>query len=994
MGRKKSAGKKEKKKHPILRTLLIIAAICLGVILVSAYPAYRIAKMAFHNYFDSWGERLVSLEKRGLLSQEYGAAWKDVLADDAMTQQAQNIVKDRTKDSDSIVIVDGIAVKNYPSLSIIRRLNEISSYSNTIEVVDRKGRRIGLIRTNHTRGKVDEFPETLIQALLASEDKNFYENDLGFEFDSFVRAALRAVWESATSLELVKPRGTSTITQQVAKLFISDLDELGRRIVSSSVDRKIREMKIASALRKMYTPDEILEVYLNHCVTSDYGLVGYKDIARGLLGKAPSELTDDECIYLARMVKWGRNIRSKIVRQAHIDMPRMADALSWDQSKQQSVFTALDSLSFTRPKMIYTDYGHLVDLANEFWLKTLEKTEGEKVNLAEMDIIDPNSLIRRKGNLRIQLTIDLPLQRELERLVNARGFGPDTTIYTDVRIGSYGEDVKLEGKPRDTLRMITIIDSTTTFSEADQEYATTLQRGDTLVTNIRYVKKSRGLWRKSIFYYTRRPMRVDGQYYAYCILDSKTGKLLAYYSRDKIGSRMVSLLHNRTPNGSSTAKPILNALNFDMGVFKPFDKWDDRKPVPDTVPWARTIRRVRGKPVGVTFKNSAVAGRGYKVANHGFIFEGCNYVFDHLATSNNILGTETIYRLNKTLFGDNAAKDPLAFNLKQFFYRIGAFGRLKNDLNLKRVTGVRVYKELARIIGVNIDSMTAYGRRVAISDSLYSVSLGTLELTLYEQAHMFNMLYNNDLIERPADHPSLAVSHIMLNDRPIAVTAADTVRRYHPFADVNNIRPTYLGLHKRLTSNRWDGLSAYDIPYSQDTAMHLSGDSASHVTFDPQHMTIREPMANYAKSGTSDDVLRPFNVDVTSNKRTNYCLWNAVIRIDMSKLSGEDSPEIRDITIACVGEGNNHYTGPRDGKTLHKYVSRDLLKKAGIKGSAGYYAQYENYLKMVTPDSVARCGEMPEVASKTDSVDAVAQGESADGESADGESADGDEVAE
>ena len=48
-------------------------------------------------------------------------------------------------------------------------------------------------------------------------------------------------------------------------------------------------------------------------------------------------------------------------------------------------------------------------------------------------------------------------------------------------------------------------------------------------------------------------------------MDSRTGKLLAYYSKDKLGSRLACLLRNRTPNGSLTAKPIFNALNFDLG---------------------------------------------------------------------------------------------------------------------------------------------------------------------------------------------------------------------------------------------------------------------------------------------------------------------------------------------------------------------------------------------------------------------------------------------
>ncbi len=945
---------------PWVRKLLIAAGIAAAIILIAAYPAYRVAKYAFHQYFMSWGQRLVELEKRGLLSKEYGAAWKDVLADDAMEREASKIGGELEGDEDSVVIVDGVRVKDYPSLSIIRRLNAVQSYSNTIEITDRRDRRIALIRTNHTRGKIQEYPQTLITALIAAEDKNFRTNELGFEFDSYVRAALRAAWESLVSLKLQTPRGTSTITQQVAKLFISDIDEIGRRRVSRSVERKIREMRIASAIRQMYKPDEILEVYLNHCVTSDYGLIGYRDIASGLLGKELDELTDAECIYLARMVKWGRNIHGKIARQVRLDMPRMAEALEWDKKKQEAVLEEIDSLTFTQPKFIHTDYGHLVDLANEFWLKALEKTGNGDGNLMEMDIIDPNSLIRRKGNLKIRLTIDLPLQRELQRLVDSRGYGEDTVITTDVRVGSIGADVKLQRAPKDTLRLMTVLDSARNFSEPGSAFITTLKAGDTLVTNIRYRRKSGSLWRRSVFHYTRKRVRVDGQYYGYCILDSRTGKLLAYYSRDEIGSRLAGLLHRPTPNGSSTAKPIFNALNYDMGVFKPYEMWDDQTPVPPNVPWAREFVLYRGKPREVTFLHTAVRGSKYRVHNHGYVFEGCQYVFDQLAVSNNILGVETVYRLNRKLFGSDAASDPVAFRLKQFLYRIGAFDRLKNDLNLKTVTGVRVYKELARIAGVDIDSMISFGKRVPISDSLYSVGLGTLELTLYEQAHLFNMLYDNNLIERPADHPRLALESIELNGMPINLHQADTIRRYHPFSDLNKIRPTYLGLHKRLISNPADRLNAYDIPYAYDSSFAAAfGDEFSEDAY-----AITDPLSNYAKSGTTDDVLRPFNVDVTSDKRTNYALWNAVIRIDLSKLSGAAEPDIRDITIACVGECNQHYTGARDGKTLHKFVSRDLLHKAGTPHSGGFFARYESYLQNTTPAEAKNCGRGEVIASQ------------------------------
>ncbi len=54
-----------------------------------------------------------------------------------------------------------------------------------------------------------------------------------------------------------------------------------------------------------------------------------------------------------------------------------------------------------------------------------------------------------------------------------------------------------------------------------------------------------------------------------------------------------------------------------------------------------------------------------------------------------------------------------------------------------------------------------------------------------------------------------------------------------------------------------------------------------------------------------------------------------MIRIDLAVLSGEGPPDIHDVTVACIGECNYKYTGPRDGKTLHRFLTAALLKKAG-----------------------------------------------------------------
>jgi hypothetical protein len=862
------------------KKILIVLLIIMGALAAAAYPAYLLGRYSFNRYFDRWGNKLVELEKRGLLSKKFGAAWQDILKEEAMEQAASRLLgADTAAGADTARVVDGVSVNDYPSLSIIAKLNAVQNYSNEIRIADRADRDIARIRTNHQRAKIAEFPKTLVTALVAAEDGSFWTNNTGVEYGSIVRSVVGGVWHSLTSFSISAPRGTSTITQQVAKLFISDIDAAGHRRASKTMDRKLREMRLANALRKTYKPQEILEVYVNHCITSDNGLIGCKDIARALFDRDLADLSDAQCVYLSRSVKWGRNVKAKIARQCVRDMPRIARALKWDAAKQKKTIAEIQSLTFKKLRQIQSDFGPLVDCANEFWLETLRKNGASDLARADMNIVDPNSLIRKKGNLLVRLSIDLPLQRQVEKLVNARGYGPDSTAM-------------IAGKP----------------------------------------------------------VLVSGQYFAYAVMDSKSGRLLAYYSKDRIGSRLSGLMRNRTPNGSSTAKPIFNALMFDLGIFQPYLKWTDSIEVRDDVPWQRTFRIEKGRPVGVLFAHSAVRGKAYEVHNHGDEFYGCRYVFDQLDVSNNILGVETVYRLDRKLFNLDGGITKEAFPLVQFFYRIGAFDRIKDELGMSHVTGVRVYKELARIVGARVDSAESGSRNRPISDSLYSVALGTLELTLYEQMHLFNVLYDNDLIENPAEHQSLVLDELILNGDTVSV--GDTIRRCHPFADLANLRPTYLGMHKRLVGS--DGLEAFDIPANADSNQAETG-----ASFDPNVLMLSGPASNFAKSGTTDDVIKPFNATLKSGKKTNYGVWNAVIRIDLARLgegSAKAQPDIHDVTLACIGECNEKYTGTRDGKTLHKFLTKGLLHHAGVAaGPNGFFTRYESYVKATTPRDMMDC---------------------------------------
>ncbi|MEG3113838.1 penicillin-binding protein 1A [Salinicola sp. 4072] len=94
----------------------------------------------------------------------------------------------------------------------------------------------------------DEIPKSLIDALLAAEDANFY-NHPGVDPKGLLRAAV----ELASSGDIQS--GGSTITMQVARNYLLTLDQ--------TFTRKIREILLALQMEQILDKQEILELYVN-----------------------------------------------------------------------------------------------------------------------------------------------------------------------------------------------------------------------------------------------------------------------------------------------------------------------------------------------------------------------------------------------------------------------------------------------------------------------------------------------------------------------------------------------------------------------------------------------------------------------------------------------------------------------------------------------------------------------------------------------------------
>ncbi len=157
-----------------------------------------------------------------------------------------------------------------------------------VTFLDRYGNKIGSRGIKHNDSvPLEQMPDHLIKAVLATEDRRFYEH-FGIDF----LGTLRAMVTNAQAGGVVQ--GGSTITQQLAKnLFLSN---------ERTYTRKINEAFFASWLEAHLSKNQILKLYLDRMYLGG-GVYGVDAAAEYYFGKSVRDVTLAESAMIAGMLK-------------------------------------------------------------------------------------------------------------------------------------------------------------------------------------------------------------------------------------------------------------------------------------------------------------------------------------------------------------------------------------------------------------------------------------------------------------------------------------------------------------------------------------------------------------------------------------------------------------------------------------------------------------------------------------------------------------------
>lgn len=267
------------------------------------------------------------------------------------------------------------------------------------EVLDRNGQLLRSYTVADGRWRLavglDEVDPRYIDMLLTYEDRRFRSHS-GVDW----RGVLRAGWQAVTNGRIVS--GGSTLTMQVARLL-----EEG---TTGQVGGKLRQMRLALALERQLSKDQILSLYL-HLAPFGGNLEGIRAASISYFGKEPKRLTPAEAALLIAIPQSPESRRpDRAADRAEAARNRVLDrAVTYHLIDEEEAKAAFSEKIPGLRKPFPAHAPHLADRA-----RRENPLQGEH-----------------------QLTLDLTLQRQLEDLAREAVLGKGDRLQVAILVADH-----------------------------------------------------------------------------------------------------------------------------------------------------------------------------------------------------------------------------------------------------------------------------------------------------------------------------------------------------------------------------------------------------------------------------------------------------------------------------------------------------------------------------------------------------------------------------
>ena len=295
----------------------------------------------------------------------------------------------------------------------IDTLKPADSGSNT-QIFAGDGTSLGYVQSDILRTPValDEIPERLQKATIAIEDEHFYDHG-GVDYSAIIRAAV----ENFEAGEV--KQGASTITQQLVRnLYIRDPRD--------TIERKIKEAKMAMQYEDEYTKNQILNQYLN---TASYGTnngktaVGVEAASQVYFDKDVADLNIGEAALLAGLP------------QAPTDYNPFINPKGAKQRRNE-VLAAMRDQGYITPATYDKITSRGLGLHRGYHYE--QRSQQYFFDFVQQELIDKYGVATaRDGGLKVYTTLDPALQAVAEQAIAAHPVtgAAEALVSTDVDTG-------------------------------------------------------------------------------------------------------------------------------------------------------------------------------------------------------------------------------------------------------------------------------------------------------------------------------------------------------------------------------------------------------------------------------------------------------------------------------------------------------------------------------------------------------------------------------
>ena len=229
--------------------------------------------------------------------------------------------------------------------------------------------------------KYDEIPKVMVDAVLAIEDRRFFEHN-GV---NFVRLG-EAAWVDLTHQR--HEQGGSTITMQLSRAFFLSPEK--------TVRRKIVEMMIAIQLEHRFSKQQIFEFYANRVDLGQRGsftISGFAEASRAYFNKDLKDITLPEAALLAGLIQAPSYLSpyrhpERALERRNVVLDTMVETHAI--TKEQAEKAKATPLKLAPPNVEASDAPYFVDLVRDTVISKLNERELNEQSYRIYTTLDPD----------------------------------------------------------------------------------------------------------------------------------------------------------------------------------------------------------------------------------------------------------------------------------------------------------------------------------------------------------------------------------------------------------------------------------------------------------------------------------------------------------------------------------------------------------------------------------------------------------------------------